>query len=72
MEQRIEGAIDQGLESISGGLYPISVLAGILLILSGLVLLYKNRSVKKKGVPDTGFVCLALGAAALISGIIQM
>lgn len=72
MEQKIEGAIDQGLENISSGLYLISVLAGIILILSGLVLLFKQRKSSPSRMRAGGMLCIILGAAALISGFLQM
>lgn len=73
MEQKIEGAIDKGLESISSGLYIFSVGIGIVLIILGAFLLLKNRgSQKKKGIANMGLVCLVLGVVAIISGIVQM
>lgn len=73
MEQKIERAIDKGLESISSGLYLFSVGLGFVLIILGAFLLLINRSPqKKKGLVNIGLVCLVLGIVAVISGIIQM
>ena len=73
MEKVIEGAIDNGLESISSGLYIFSIGFGILLLLLGAFLLLKNRgSQKKKGIVNIGLVCLVLGVAAIISGLVQI
>ena len=53
MEQKIEGAIDSGLESLSSGLYVFSVGFGIVLIILGAILLFKSkdRGSNKKKVP---------------------
>lgn len=71
MEQKIERAIDEGLESISSGLYIVSIGAGIVLIAAGAVLLLNSgRANKKKA--NIGIAGLVLGLAATISGIVQL
>lgn len=73
MEKVIEGAIDNGLESISSGLYIFSIGFGILLLLLGVFLSLKNRgSQKKKGIVNIWLVCLVLGVVAIISGLVQI
>lgn len=73
MEQKIEAAIDKGLESISYGLYISSIGFGIVLILLGIFLVLKNKgSQKKTGMANIGLICLVLGVVAIISGLIQM
>lgn len=73
MEKTIETAIDNGLESISSGLYIFSVGIGIVLILLAIVLFLANRKSKgRKGMVNTGLICLVIGIVAVISGIIQM
>lgn len=73
MEQKIESAIDKGLDSVSSGLYLFSIGFGIVLIILGGFLLLKNRGLqKKKGIANIGLVCLILGVVAIISGLIQI
>ena len=75
MEQKIEGAIDSGLESLSSGLYVFSVGFGIVLIILGAILLFKSKdrgSNKKKGAVNIGLISLVLGVVAVISGLVQM
>ena len=73
MEQKIEGVIDQGLESISTGLYTFSIGFGFVLIILGALLLFRKRRVKeKKGISYGGLVCLVLGILAIHSGLMQM
>lgn len=75
MEQKIEGAIDSGLESLSSGLYVFSVGFGIVLIILGAILLFKSKtrgSNKKKGAVNIGLISLVLGVVAVISGLMQM
>lgn len=73
MEQIIEGTIDRGLESIASGLYIFSIVFGIVLILLGVLLLFKNKdSKKKKSITNMGLLCLVIGVVAIISGLVQM
>ena len=73
MEQKIEGVIDQGLESISTGLYTFSIGFGLVLIILGALLLFRKRQVKeKKGISYGVLVCLVLGILAILSGLMQM
>ncbi|MGO0985151.1 hypothetical protein ACTPEW_04410 [Clostridioides difficile] len=73
MEKAIETAIDNGLESISSGLYIFSVGIGIALILLAIVLFLVNRKSKgKKGMVNAGLICLVIGIVAVVSGFIQM
>ena len=75
MEQKIEGAIDSGLESLSSGLYVFSVGFGIVLIILGAILLFKSKergSYKIKGAVNFGLISLVLGVVAVISGLMQM
>lgn len=73
MEQIVEGTIDKGLESIASGLYMFSIVFGVVLVLLGIVLLFKNKYPKKiKGITNMGLVCLVIGVVAIISGLVQM
>lgn len=73
MEERIEGVIDQGLESIATGLYTFSIGFGFVLIILGALLLVRKRQVKeKKGISYGGLICLVLGILAILSGLMQM
>lgn len=73
MEQIIEGTIDRGLESIASGLYIFSIVFGIVLILLGVLLLFKNKDPKKKkSITNMGLLCLVIGVVAIISGLVQM
>lgn len=73
MEQILEGAIDNGLETISSGLYIFSIGFGIVLILLGVILIIRIRGPKKKkSIANIGLVCLILGVAAIISGLVQI
>ena len=73
MEQKIEGVIDQGLESIATGLYTFSIGFGFVLIILGVLLLFRKRRVKeKKGISYGGLICLVLGILAIFSGVMQM
>ena len=73
MEERIEGVIDQGLESIATGLYTFSIGFGFVLIILGALLLFRKRRVKeKKGISCGGLICLVLGILAILSGLMQM
>lgn len=73
MEQKIEGVIDQGLESISTGLYTFSIGFGLVLIILGALLLFRKRRVKEKqGISYGVLVCLVLGILAILSGLMQM
>lgn len=73
MEQIIEQAIDEGLESISSELYLFSIAIGILLVLLGAYLLLKSRiSSRNRRSENLGLISLVLGAVATISGIVQM
>ena len=73
MEQRIERAIDNALESVSLQLNIFSVGLGIVLIILGIVLFLGGK--RKKGKMDktnVGLICAVLGIAAIVSGIVQM
>ncbi len=73
MEQKIEGVIDQGLESIATGLYTFSIGFGfVLIILGALLLIIKRRVKEKKGISYGGLVCLVSGILAILSGVMQM
>lgn len=73
MERRIEGAIDRGLESISSGLYLFSIGFGVVLIILGVILLFRNRGPKKKnGAANIGLISLVIGVVAIISGFMQI
>ena len=70
MEQKIEGAIDSGLESLSSGLYVFSVGFGIVLIILGAILLFKSKD--RGSNKNIGLISLVLGVVAVISGLVQM
>lgn len=71
MEQKIEGTVDKWLERMASGLYLYSIFCGILLIIFGVIILFKKRR-DNKFVFYSGFVSIALGFIAIISGIVQM
>ncbi|MEH7355833.1 hypothetical protein V7150_20090 [Neobacillus drentensis] len=73
MEQRIERAIDNALESVSLQLNIFSVGLGIVLVILGILLFLTGK--RKKGKRDktnVGLICAVLGIAAIVSGIVQM
>jgi hypothetical protein len=73
MERKVEGVIDNGLESISAQLYIFSVGLGIVLVILGAFLFIKNKGSKmKKGITNIGLICLVLGIVAIISGLVQI
>lgn len=73
MEQIIEKTVDKWLESISTGLYVYSIGFGIMLIISGAILLFKKMGSKdKKGIFYGGLVCIIVGIIAIVSGFMQM
>lgn len=72
MEQ-IERAIDDGLESLSAGLYVANIGFGMALILFGTYLMLKKRGAPaKKSIANVGLASLALGVVAIISTIVQV
>ena len=71
MEQKIERTVDNRLERMVSGLYLYSIICGILLIIFGVIILFKKRR-DNKFVFYSGFVIIALGFIAIISGIVQM
>lgn len=73
MEKSIEHAIDQGLLSISSELYLFSILFGVVLLLSGGILLITNKgSHRKKRFANGGLLCFVIGIIAIVSGFLQM
>ena len=73
MEKTIENAIDNGLESISSGLYLFSIGLGIALIILGVILFFTNKGAKgKKGIANGGLICLVIGLISIVSGFVQM
>lgn len=70
MEKTIENAIDNGLESISSGLYLFSIGLGIAIIILGVILLFTSKG--KKGIANGGLICLVIGVIAIASGFMQM
>ena len=71
MEQKIERTVDNWLEKIASGLYLYSIFCGILLIIFGVIILFKKGR-DNKFVFYSGFVSIILGFIAIISGIVQM
>ncbi|WHY77853.1 hypothetical protein QNH20_01350 [Neobacillus sp. WH10] len=73
MEQRIERAIDNALESVSLQLNIFSVGLGIVLIILGIVLFLTGKRTKgKRDKTNVGLICAVIGIAAIVSGIVQM
>lgn len=73
MENIIENAIDNGLESISSVLYLLGIGASIILIILGGILFFTNKGTKgKKGIANGGLICLVIGVIAIVSGFVQM
>ena len=48
MEQKVEGAVDKWLGSISSGLYLYSIAFGIVLVILGVFLLFKKKGSERK------------------------
>lgn len=72
MEQRIENAIDNALDSIAPQLYICSIAIGIVLIILGLTFIMLGKQSNKKVKINTGLICLLVGIVSVISSIIQM
>ncbi|MGG5314617.1 hypothetical protein [Enterococcus sp. AZ072] len=73
MEKVIENAIDNKLQSLSSELYFFSVGVGIVLVITGIVLILSSRKKKEKNCRGYGgIICLFLGVVAIISGFIQI
>lgn len=73
MEQKIENAIDNGLEGIASQLYIFSVGFGIVLIIIGIILfLTGKRSKDKRGKSNAGLICAIIGIIGIVSGLVQM
>lgn len=73
MEQKIENAIDNGLESIASQLYIFSAGFGVVLVIIGIVLfLTGKRSKEKRGKSNAGLICVIIGIVAIVSGLVQI
>lgn len=73
MEQKIERAVDSGLESISAWLHMAGIGFGMVLILFGAFLLLNNKGAQaKKSIANVGLASLALGVVAILSALVQM
>ena len=73
IEKTVDKWVDKWLESISTGLYVYSIGFGIMLIISGAILLFKKMGSKdKKGIFYGGLVCIIVGIIAIVSGFMQM
>lgn len=73
MEQTIERAVDNWLEGMASWLYLFSMGFGAILIIAGIVLFFLNRGPQgKRGMARAAFICCVIGAAAAVSGFIQM
>lgn len=69
MEERIERALDNALESIAGPFYLFSVVLGIVLVILGVILFFQKNSKKKQSI---SLACVSIGIIAILSGGIQM
>ncbi|MNP64411.1 hypothetical protein D3C76_1599030 [compost metagenome] len=73
MEDRIENAIDQALESIAPQLYMLSIGAGSVLAAAGAALLLTGKdSGNKKRRSNIGLCCVGIGILAVGSGLVQL
>ncbi|MGM1049605.1 hypothetical protein SAMN05661091_4850 [Paenibacillus uliginis N3/975] len=73
MEQRIEKAIDNTLESASSQLYIFNVGLGIVLVILGIVFFLTGKRTKGTGGKiNAGLICTVIGIVSIVSGIVQM
>ncbi|UNK19565.1 hypothetical protein MNQ98_05915 [Paenibacillus sp. N3/727] len=73
MEQRIEKAIDNALDSASPQLYMFGVGFGIVLVILGIVLFFASKRKKGNGSKtNAGLICAVIGILAIVNGTVQM
>lgn len=72
MEKKLEKAIDNGLENVSSQLYIFSIVAGIVLIVLGIILILRKHSHTKKSKESIGLTCIVIGIVVIFSGITQL
>lgn len=73
MEKTLENAIDNGLESISSGLYIFSIGVGIVLVVLGAIFFLINKGTNgKKKIANGGLICIVIGVVAIVSGVLQL
>lgn len=73
MEKSIESIIDNGLESISSGLYIFSIGLGIVLVTLGTIIFLNNKGLKyNEKTANKVKTCFVIGIIAIISGTIQI
>ena len=70
MEQKIEGTVDNFLDSMASELYLGSIWFGLLLILVGAVLLFKKRNSNNN--KFVCYACMVIGFLAIVSGLMQL
>lgn len=70
MEQKIESFIDNTLDYFAPILLWENIIFGIILIFFGLMFFLKKSS--KRNLKTVGLVCVGVGAAAIVSGWVQM
>lgn len=71
MESRMENYIDSSLENIAPILYMFSIIGGILLLITGLFLIAKNKNTQNNTKKVAGVATFGIGFLAIVSGIIQ-
>ncbi|MBS4201679.1 hypothetical protein KHA93_18920 [Bacillus sp. FJAT-49732] len=70
MEQIIERYIDNALDNIAPQLYLFSIILGILLIFLGITFIVKKSSTRN--LKTVGWMCVGVGAVAIVSSLVQM
>ena len=71
MENKIENLVDNGLESFSGSLRFLNIVLGILLVITGIYLLFFGKK-EEKGRRLTALICLFVGCLAVLSAVFQI
>lgn len=70
MEQKIERYIDNALDNVASQLLGANIMLGIILIFLGIIFIVKKSA--KRNLKTVGWVCVGVGAVAIVSGLIQM
>ena len=69
----MENFIDNMLDNIFGGVgSQINLIAGILLLIAGIVILISMKMRPSKGKNIAAWICIGIGALGFISGAVQL